>query len=219
MIVNGVTIPDIPEYILGTNPYAVVVRISSAEGDMWMLLTSKGAFTAVPPGMPVDGQTHEYYYVASTVSENFMFFGNGEEWAEGGRSEGLNMPINATQEGATAEMLYTNHDIYVATAYDDTTHRGTAGTQLFCTASKEDSLPTRYSIAKAILDAVARQIMRLTDSTAKVKPEEFEAKLASVPKSGELPDGILGICVGKATTIPTLNNSVIVTSATKTDSV
>lgn len=45
----------------------------------------------------------------------------------------------------------------------------------------------RYSIAEAILDAVARQIMRLTDSTEKVKPEEFEAKLESVCKGGELP--------------------------------
>lgn len=221
MIVNGVTLPDIPEYILNQNPFVLVVRMLTPEGNMTMLLTSTAAFTAVPPGMTVDEQAHEFYHVASTVTDNFMFMlvDGSEEWMEGGRSSSLTFPVDITQEGTTVELLYTNHDIYVASAFDDTTNLATAGTQIYRTATQLETPPTRYSIAKAILDAVARQIMRLTDSTEKVKPEEFEAKLASVPKSGELPEGILGICVGKATTIPTLNNSVIVTSATKTDSV
>jgi hypothetical protein len=45
----------------------------------------------------------------------------------------------------------------------------------------------RYSILGSILVGTARQIMRLTDSTAKVKPEEFETKLEGVEAGIALP--------------------------------
>ena len=58
-----------------------------------------------------------------------------------------------------------------------------------------------YSIASTILDAVARQIMRLTDSTEKVKPEEFEAKLASVSKGAQIPEGGMVYFTGNASCV------------------
>ena len=44
----------------------------------------------------------------------------------------------------------------------------------------ETQYAERYSILGSILVGTARQIMRLTDSTEKVKPEEFEAKLEGI---------------------------------------
>lgn len=220
MIVNGVTLPDIPEEVLTQYQYVTLVGTigtnSQGTTSAYLLQASNSKFAVVPPGMQMlDGESYTYNTLVWTEKSGACFIcmpGMVDTWTEEASYMGSASPVDWTMDlsdinGTVQEfdLLATNHDICIATAYDIETQTPTVGTDVYCTATAGfppgvEPSPTRYSIAKAILDAVARQIMRLTDSTAKVKPEEFEAKLESVSKGTVLPDNALVYYRGMANT-------------------
>lgn len=204
MIVNGVTLPDIPADVLAQYGYLTLIGTigTNSQGTMaaYTLQASNSKFAVVPPGMQMlDGESYTYNTLVWTEKSGVCFLymaGMSDSWTEEASYIGSTSPVDWTMDlteidGTVQEfdLLATNHDICIATAYDIETQMPTVGTEVYCTATagfppEEEVKPPRYSIATSILDGTARQIMRLTDSTAKVKLEEFEAKLESVEKGG-----------------------------------
>jgi hypothetical protein len=205
MIVNGVTLPDIPDEAKVYSNF-VVMRSIQPGSDAYMLIGCAGGSLVVKDSSPLDPSMPDVYpswlYLSKPVGI-YERFEDGEWTFDSGASgtgyQMLPMPmVTAELDGElmSIDVFWADHVVMEATL-DGSGVPVSTGIQYYPKVEEEPS-PTRYSIAKAILDAVARQIMRLTDSTEKVKPEEFEAKLASVPKSGELPEGMMGMSVGKA---------------------
>lgn len=207
MIVNGVTLPDVPVDVLAQYPYAVIVSQDylEATGPIGYLMyatkseilyASAEAFGGANATINSFGTGYEVYTCFSDgTSYPDKWTRMDEQCSE---TDMFSKPVGeyVINDNATAEyaVVWANHDIKEVTGFDPGTGEFLFGDTYFADSSAPVApSPTRYSIAKAILDAVARQIMRLTDSTAKVKPEEFEAKLASVSKGSSLQ-------IGRATT-------------------
>lgn len=169
MIVNGVTLPDVPAEITENYPNQIIVSIQVDSGTMYYLYaTVDGQFALVLSG--VVGNDYDAYMQMGAGYKKFGFLSDTDVsvgWAEL-NSDTMNAAYLPTNSHT---FVWANHEIQTIIGIDEN------GNPIYEeTASK----PTRYSIATAILDAVARQIMRLTDSTEKVKPEEFEPKLEGI---------------------------------------
>lgn len=202
MIVNGVTLPDIPADVLAQYPYAVIVKMDCGSYKSYNLCVSTDVFFYLNESLASELLDVDYALVVSNGSgygdtgagDGYCYIGDsitGNEWIFKDTGRGATSPIdsglNSNANYPTA-LVWANHDVYEITSIDTSTGEFVTGEIYFPNSEAEEepeeTKPPRYSIATAILDAVARQIMRLTDSTKKVKPEEFEAKLESVSKGG-----------------------------------
>lgn len=180
MTVNGVTLPDIPAEVLAEYPYAVITEMPSSYGIIYSLSVVNSPFAHGGSGL-IDGVDEFYashgvgmYYTCSTNAMDEWEAIDSEPW-------GPFVTIVGSQEvdGTTYEttLIWSNQESFDEILWFDE-ETGDFGTE------PEEEYATRYSILGSILVGTARQIMRLTDSTEKVKPEEFEAKLESVEKGG-----------------------------------
>lgn len=179
MIVNGVTLPDIPDKVLELSQYYIIHRMYSDTSEIYSIRVLPNAAVYFPPGMIT-----EYGTLYSPEYYTFNLSTDGNEWIDAGSGVGELAISIGVVDGVTDELLFSNHDIYEVTSVNAETGEFTTGEIYFPNSEAEEepeeTKPPRYSIATAILDAVARQIMRLTDSTKKVKPEEFEPKLEGI---------------------------------------
>lgn len=195
MIVNGTYIPDIPADIQAKHPYWFILYVDRlAEAlDGYQLYGANepvvyidGSLFGVPYGI-VMNMTPGYsqYYVNNTsLSDGWRYLMGGEESCAAALGT-----VSTDEVGdVTTTFVWANHNVREVIAVNEETFEFTYGGLYYPPEDMPDvpASPSanRYSIAKAILDAVARQIMRLTDSTEKVKPEEFEGKLAEVKAGG-----------------------------------
>lgn len=186
MIVNGVTLPDIPADVLAEYPYAVIMTATLSDTVAYVLVAANAEIGKCAGS--VIGSTWEEMLASFGAGVAYGLSDDETEWEFNTSKDIGSFTFQIGDTGiAIHEVVWSSHDIYEITSINPSTGAYTKGDIWFSkTADSAEPSPTRYSIAKAILDAVARQIMRLTDSTAKVKPEEFEAKLESVSKGGSL---------------------------------
>ena len=175
MIVNGVTIPDIPAEVLAEKPNAVVTHTVIYGKDIYSLAVSS---------QPFDHGSAELLgqemLLTHGEGQNYML-SNGV-WDDLGTTSHSPFGVQlgeVTVEGMTMEytLVWTNQTEFKEIVWID------LDAMEWGTEPKEEK-PTRYSIATAILDSVARQIMRLTGNASKVYPEDFEEKLKSVDTGG-----------------------------------
>ena len=193
MIVNGVTLPDIPAEVLEQYPYAVMFHRDGTDG--WVLAVAVSEYAYLLGDLIDTSMEGRRVVTSSGAGASFSCYQDSTAWNQTATHEaGKNLitigsvNVETGVESTTMAVVWANHDIYEVTSIDFSTGEFVTGDIYFSNSEAEEepaeTKPPRYSIATAILDAVARQIMRLTDSTKKVKPEEFEAKLASVSKGG-----------------------------------
>ena len=176
MIVNGVTLPDIPADVLAKYPNALILWSPQEVGsDGYMLLLTKGEIAYLPPS--ILGTSSPYLKSTNNGFARYMvaYPNNATEWILQAEMENYLMRFELLD---TFSPVWANLDIYECTSLNLNTGAFTKGDIWF--PNSETPKPPRYSIASTILDAVARQIMRLTGSSAKVKPEEFEPKLEGI---------------------------------------
>lgn len=183
MIVNGVTLPDIPADILAKYPNALILWSPQEVGsDGYWLLLAKGEIGYVPGSL--FGSTSNYLMSTEPGFAKYLvaYPNNATEWVSQGEADDVIMQFEVLS-GFTP--VWANLDIYEITSVDMNTGAYTKGDIWFPNSeTPETEYAERYSVLGSILVGTARQIMRLTDSTKKVKPEEFEAKLESVEKGG-----------------------------------
>ena len=182
MIVNGVTLPDIPDKVLELSQYYIIHRMYSDTSEIYSIRVLPNAAVYFPPGMIT-----EYGTLYSPEYYTFNLSTDGNEWIDAGSGVGELAISIGVADGVTDELLFSNHDIYEVTSVNAETGEFTTGEIYFpnSEAEQEPEEPEtqyaeRYSILGSILVGTARQIMRLTDSTKKVKPEEFEPKLEGI---------------------------------------
>ena len=174
MIVNGVTLPDIPAEVLAEKPNAVVTHTVIYGTDIYSLAVSS---------QPFDHGSAELLgqemLLTHGEGQNYML-SNGV-WDDLGTTSQSPFGVQlgeVTAEGMTMEytLVWTNQTEFKEIVWID------LDTMEWGTEPKEEEpeYAERYSILGSILVGTARQIMRLTDSTEKVKPEEFEPKLEGI---------------------------------------
>lgn len=199
MIVNGVTLPDVPADVLAEFPYVIIANADLPEIAYIAVVSSK---EFVHCSGNLVGFDPEKVITTFGSGDMLTIADGGTEW------ESMGFPFSEGQfywdeADVGLDEIGTAQDIYTIDSYDSSTGEYTKSdiwmaANISSGGESPAPKPSRYSIATAILDAVARQIMRLTDSTEKVKPEEFEAKLESVGKGMAVPDNAKLMYFGNA---------------------
>ena len=163
---NGVLLPEIPADLLSSYPY----RWISVKGSIYNLMLSPYPWYRKNENLYTQTSTYVWYKTTETA----------ESW-------GFHKTF--TDEGAfnyESNLVWANHDIPDGSATATEIYfEGSEPLSEFPEEPEEPEAPEtqyaeRYSILGSILVGTARQIMRLTDSTTKVKPEEFEPKLEGI---------------------------------------
>ena len=163
---NSVLLPEIPANVLAAYTYRIIFlnieskyRLIAAEQPWyWNVRTS--------PSLYIDAICNNVSYSLSDDNTEWTF------------------SAKYTDQGSWSpeEIVWASFDIPYADP--DGTEIHFEGSDPVPEEPEKPEYAERYSILGSILVGTARQIMRLTDSTEKVKPEEFEAKLESVEKGG-----------------------------------
>lgn len=219
MIVNGVTLPDIPAEVLAEYPYAVIAIWEKNGTDVeYCLVVSDYPFAYAPantrpyfPGMPDLGYID--MECAFPSGGSFVItscpIGGGNEWLE--LSEvaessyfAMNLEVYSGPEGTTEKytIVWANHDVCKATSIVDTgtTFEVTVGTEVYFAKSEEEApKPTRVSIGRSLVDGYAKEVQRLTGTTEQMNAIQIREKLSTVKaaiKIGDtvlppIPDGVL----------------------------
>jgi hypothetical protein len=182
MIVNGVTLPDIPAEVLASYPYLTCVTLP---GEVTMLVasTQKAAFydTAEITG------TYGIAIFSDTdgTATVYLLESGATEWVEDGEptnGEALWLhDLGLTDNSA----FYPNHDICIATEYDNSAGKVTVGTEVWKAAVEykfEEEAPTRVSIGRSLVDGYAREVQRLTGTTDQMNAIQIREKLAKLYK-------------------------------------
>lgn len=163
---NGVLLPEIPADLLSSYPY----RWISVKGSIYNLMLSPYPWYRKNENLYTQTSTYVWYQTTETA----------DSW-------GFHKTF--TDEGAfnyASNLVWANHDIPDGSATATEIYfEGSEPLSEFPEEPEEPEAPEtqyaeRYSILGSILVGTARQIMRLTDSTTKVKPEEFEPKLEGI---------------------------------------
>ena len=191
MIVNGVTLPDIPADVLAQYPYAILLHItlSSTSGDViYMLIFGSTPFVQVSASL------------IGAISDNIFSSGAGyrlsalsgeNEWTNGTELENGSVGGQLGEfAGDVYTLVWANHDVYTAVAADESTGEITAGTEIYFPNS-EASHSERVSIGRSLVDGYAREVQRLTGTTDQMNAIQIREKLSAVKAGIKIGDVVL----------------------------
>lgn len=201
--VNGVTLPDIPEDVLASYPYAVISYIEPVSffigeadytenaGDPFYELTVSKAPGYLAPGELAEveeGYDFEKCIFAAETTEvaSFTLSNDTTTWEVSiepvqTRELSAEGTVNVTGDGYTMELEYSivwsNYNIYTATA-DDSGNITPTDTVYFYSST------ANYFAPKSWYDGMARQVRRLTGTTEKLTTTEMLEDLKGVEVGG-----------------------------------
>lgn len=200
--VNGVTLPDIPEDVLASYPYAVISYIEPVSffigeadytenaGDPFYELTVSKAPGYLAPGELAEveeGYDFEKCIFAAETTEvaSFTLSNDTTTWEVSiepvqTRELSAEGTVNVTGDGYTMELEYSivwsNYNIYTATA-DDSGNITPTDTVYFYSST------ANYFAPKSWYDGMARQVMRLTGTSEKLTKDKMLEDLESVTQT------------------------------------
>lgn len=164
--VNGVSLPDIPEDVLATYPYAVVLK---SELD-WELYASNERWV----DFYTDSMGHALCAFGSTGQDfaiTQIWYLSDNEWVFQQDYEAF-LPYEVEERS----LVWSNHDIYEAEASED-----------FSTITPTDTIyfPSSVSVSyyaapKSWYDGMAQQVMRLSETTSKLTTDAMLSALKGV---------------------------------------
>ena len=186
MIVNGVTLPDIPEEVLAQYPHAVISSIAMylPSADYTMVM-----YSLMVADVPFDRLPNELTYIGYNVLASKgtgcsgMCYAGDESWGID-LSEAMEMllaPIDGSDDQGTVVYTYgfvwTNQEeIKTAVWIDFDT--GEWGTET------EEEKEERLSISCSLMDNFALEAQRLTGTTEKVNAVQLRSLLATANSGG-----------------------------------
>lgn len=186
MIINGVTLPDIPEEVLAQYPYAVIssVTMYTPSADytqvMYMLSVADVPFDRIPKEL-INADMGSLASKGTGCSG--IWFAGDETW-DIGLSEAAEMPIvpdgGSMDQGPstyTYEFLWTNQEEIKTAVWIDF-NTGEWGTE-----SGEEN-PERVSIALNLMNGFAYETQRLTGTTEKVNAVQLRSLLVAANSGG-----------------------------------
>lgn len=189
MIVNGVTLPDLPAELLASYPNAIITLAKNNT-----LGTETYAFWA---------SSTEFIYLSQEVfpeAENtlsslndFMsaaYDEDGLAWKdESVIPAGTNLLLAVNAGLTTLDIIWSNHDIYEVASVNEETGEFTYGDIYF--ANSEEPKPTRVSIGRSLVNGFATQVQRLTGTTDQMNAVQIREKLSAVKAGIKIGDTVL----------------------------
>lgn len=132
---NGAVLPDISADILTDYPYACIMSISSESDTTYMLMVLTEETILIPKD--VSSAENDMWYQANPCN-SITYTAVDSNWVQDGMntSAKAECPIG-TMNGETYTLLWSNHDVYIATAFDKTTGETTVGTEIYFVEYKE----------------------------------------------------------------------------------
>lgn len=207
--VNGVTLPDFPEGVFDVYPHGTLVGVSVEGTSMFCILATTHPIAFVPLAIAqaggADDATSDGIGAIGPGAAQYMYtVGESTDWVSIGESIDSvpKLPI-----GDGYEVVWANHDIYIATAYDAATNEITVGTEIYFADSTAPTYADEYRVKSSFLVAMAEQARRLTGKSGRMTTEQIQAGLESVTSGGSGENtGMLFEC-GASGTIPTYQSS------------
>ena len=208
MIVNGVTLPDIPADVLAQYPYAVILHIVIDMGEEAEQIGLKDSnyyaliYSAEKIGFMLEGIaesiTGEEFNsdIIFQIDETkpYLFDESvNNEWYQ----NESDIPTSFNQIGVvgdssmmiTSEVFWSNHDVYEITSIDTSTGELITGEIYF--PNSEASHPERVSIGRSLVDGYAREVQRLTGTTDQMNAVQIQQKLSEVKAGIKIGDVVL----------------------------
>ena len=182
MIVNGVTLPDIPAEVLAEYPYAVITHTVIYGTDVYSLAVSS---------QPFDHGSAELLgqemLLTHGEGQNYML-SNGV-WDDLGTTSHSPFGVQLgeiTAEGMTMEytLVWTNQTEFKEIVWID------LDTMEWGTEPKEEK-PTRVSIGRSLVDGYAKEVQRLTGTTEQMNAIQIREKLSTVKAGIKIGDVVL----------------------------
>lgn len=130
MIIEGVTLPDIPASVLAAYPYAEIIRIIAESGEIYSLLVSECSAGHAAAGV-ISGVDMEILGFLSAGAAYYAAAGAAEWTFSTDIAEGKGSLPLGTVDSTTYTLIWANHDIYDITAIDTSTGEYTAGDVYF----------------------------------------------------------------------------------------
>lgn len=184
MIVNGVTLPDIPDKVLELSQYYIIHRMYIDTFEIYSIRVLPNAAVYFPPGMIT-----EYGTLYSPEYYTFNLSTDGNEWIDAGFGVGELAISIGVVDGVTDELLFSNHDIYEVTSVNAETGEFTTGEIYF--PNSEASHPERVSIGRSLVDGYAREVQRLTGTTDQMNAVQIREKLSTAKAGIKVGDVVL----------------------------
>lgn len=182
MIVNGVTLPDIPAEVLAEYPYAVITHTVIYDMDVYSLAVSS---------QPFDHGSAELLGQEMLLShgEGQNFMESDGVWDDLGTTSHSPFGVQLgeiTAEGMTMEytLVWTNQTEFKEIVWID------SDTMEWGTEPKEEK-PTRVSIGRSLVDGYAREVQRLTGTAEQMNAIQIREKLATVKAGIKIGDTVL----------------------------
>lgn len=199
MIVNGVTLPDIPEEAKGYSNFLVLRSIQPGSTD-YMLLGCAGETLVVKDSSPIDPSMPDVYpnwLYLSKPCAIYERYEDEEEWrfdseASGAGYQMLPMPMVTAEldgESFSADIFWADHVVMEATL-DSSGVPVSTGIQYYPKVEEEPK-PTRVSIGRSLVDGFAKEAQRLTGTTAQMNAVEIREKLSTVKAGIKIGDTVL----------------------------
>lgn len=169
MKVLGFNLPDIPEDVLATYPYAVIFKRSGNDAPTeYLLYVSVDVhYYGSKDIMGIDA-------VSSLVEEQVCYKYNVDSSSWEPNSD--NYPIVGTQDGITQNVVWANHDILAITAFDDWTGEFTTGYLYF--AKSEYTFEERCSAPTEWFLNIASHARRVGDINTDIGIDDINSALS-----------------------------------------
>lgn len=174
--VNGVSLPDIPEDVLASYPYAVIVCVMDTNGNVYWCYVSASPFFCYPA--TDGGLDYAMALDLASASPNTITLlqTDGESWAEVATSIQYPCRGDNPEDTESYETVWANHDVLTVTGLDETTGEFIIGDVFFPSSLSDPN----YYAPKSWYDGMARQVMRLTGTSDKLSTTAMLALLKTV---------------------------------------
>lgn len=181
-LANGVTLPDFPEGVFDVYKYGVIAAVTEGENTTYYFMATAYPCAFVPleiaTEIGIDNAETGGLVSLGRGLIDYEFSGNGANW------EKLPEVPQARAEcplGNGAELLWTNYDVFIATAYNATTDEITVGTEIYFANSEV----IEYIATSTEFKTVADKIRSKGGTTASMEwPDGFAAAIEAIQAGG-----------------------------------
>lgn len=195
MIVNGVTLPDIPDEAKVYSNF-MVMRYIQPGNEAYLLIGCAGGTLVVKDSSPLDPSMPDVYPSWLYLSKPFGIYERFEdgEWTfdsgvSGTGYQKFPMPmVTAEVDGElmSIDVFWADHVIMEATL-DGSGVPVSTGVQYY----PKEPKPTRVSIGRSLMNGYAKEVQRLTGTTDQMNAVQIQEKLSAVKAGIKIGDVVL----------------------------
>lgn len=180
MIVNGVTLPDLPDGVLDQYPYAIIFHSNSTGYDAYVAVCVTSPFEHLSPGMdPAIGEA----YLSRGTAASYLFMPDiHDDWELlGSEAPG---PLCAPVSANDYTVVWTNQESFEEVLWVDE-ETGEWGTE------PREEAPDRVSIGRSLMNKITNEVQRLTGTTDQMNAVTIQEQLSNVHTGIKIGDVVL----------------------------